>query len=176
MFPRSAWVGASVSRWPSRFGPPHPRRYCGPARTHRHLGPRLSALNSGQPSSQDLRGGPRCLLGVDPVLAGADPHRTPGPLNANSNTSRHACQCEAPAPASQCSRGLRVESTGPARTARSCEPSRRSQRHRPAPLWSCPGSRVNLQLTASNEGASTMCSRVHLLANPSSPRLSPGWT
>ena len=46
----------------------------------------------------------------------------------------------------------------------------------PAPLWSCPGSRVNLQLTASNEGASTMCSRVHLLANPSSPRLSPGGT
>ena len=30
--------------------------------------------------------------------------------------------------ASQCSRGLRVESTGPARTARSCEPSRQCRR------------------------------------------------
>ena len=43
-------------------------------------------------------------------------------------------------------------------------------------LRMCGVHRPGLQLTASNEGASTMCSRVHLLANPSSPRLSPGGT
>ena len=32
------------------------------------------------------------------------------------------------------------------------------------------------EMLLTNAGASTMCSRVHLLANPSSPRLSPGGT